>query len=110
MKKKYFYSHIIEISEISISIAEMDMPNEDRVRLIKLAQENLHHTILFTVLSELSKEDQKTFLTHLGVDDHEKAWQFVTVKIYNAQDKIIDSALKFKKELMEDIEKAKNEK
>lgn len=107
MKKKYFYSHLIETSEISLSIGEMDMPAEDRVKLLSFAEENLHHNILDAILSELSEEDKKTFLSHVTLDNHGNTWQFLKEKISDVDEKIIDLALKFKKSLQDDIEESK---
>lgn len=104
---KYFYSHIIETTEISLEIGDLDIPKEDRVKLIALAEENLHHSLLDLVLSHLSEEDKKTFLSHLVTSDHKKAWEFVVDRVENAQQKIIDKALKIKKDLQKDIQKTK---
>ena len=63
---KTFYSHIAETTEITLLIADMDMPKEDRIKLLRLVEENLHHNLLDLVLGSLSQEDKKTFLTHLA--------------------------------------------
>lgn len=104
---KYFYSHIIETAEISLEIGDLDVPKEDRVKLIALAEENLHHSLLDLVLSHLSEEDKKTFLSHIAEDNHKTAWEFVVGRVENAEQKIIDRALKIKKDLRKDIQKAK---
>ena len=104
---KYFYSHIVETTEISIAIGGMDMPNDDRVKLISLAQENLHHTILDKVLSKLSKEDKKAFLSHVHSEKHGHAWDFLKGRIEDLEDLVIKAAQELKKEMHKDIEDAK---
>jgi hypothetical protein len=104
---KYFYSHIIETTEISLEIGELDIPKEDRAKLIALAEENLHHSLLDLVLTHLSEEDKKTFLSHLVTNDHKSAWDFIVSRVENAEQKIIDTALKIKIDLKKDIQKVK---
>jgi len=105
---KYFYSHIIETTEISLEIGDLDIPKEDRVKLISLAEENLHHSLLDLVLSHLSEEDKKMFLSHLADEKHDIAWEFVVNKVDGLENKIIAEAKRIKEELRKDIEKVKN--
>jgi hypothetical protein len=62
MQKKQFYSHIVETSSISLTLADMELTSDERKELIGLVELNLHKTILDLVLSELSEEDKKQFL------------------------------------------------
>lgn len=107
--KKYFYSHIVETSSISLTLSEMDMTNEERAHLSKLAESHLHHAILDTVLSELSETDKKVFLTHLSEDDHDKIWVLLKGKISGIEEKIRNAGEILKKELYKDIEDSKRE-
>jgi hypothetical protein len=52
MKKKYFYSHIIETSSISLALGEMDLTPQERKHLITLVEANIHQTIVDLILSE----------------------------------------------------------
>lgn len=104
--KKNFYSHIIETSSLSLALGDMDLSQEERVHLISLAEDNLHHTILDAVLSELSDEDKKLFLVHLTESNHDKIWKLLNEKIENVEGKIKNIAETLKKELHEDIENA----
>ncbi len=104
---KTFYSHIAETTEITLLIADMDMPKEDRIKLLRLVEENLHHNLLDLVLGSLSQEDKKTFLTHLAAEKHDSAWEFISSKIDDLENKIVDASTKFKNRLKRDIEKAK---
>lgn len=103
MKQKYFYSHIVETSIISLELGEMDLASSERVHLVSLVESQLHHAILDTVLSELSEEDKKIFLQHLSLDNHDKIWEHLKSKIENIKEKIKKVAEELKKELRKDI-------
>lgn len=105
--KKHFYSHIIETSTLSLSLGEMELSQKERLELLSLAHDNLHHAILDTVLSELSEVDKKLFLQHLAVDNHNKIWELLRDKVENIEEKIKKVAEEVKKELHQDIDEAK---
>lgn len=104
---KYFYSHLIETSTLSLELAEMDLTREERIHLISLVESQLHHTVLDAVLSELSEEDKKVFLKHLTLDDHDKIWGLLTSKVENIEEKIKKAAENLKKELHKDIKETR---
>ncbi|EKD64825.1 MAG: hypothetical protein ACD_50C00290G0002 [uncultured bacterium] len=108
--KKNFYSHLIETSLISLELADLDLSKDERIHLLQLAEDNIHHTILDAILSELSEEDKKTFLHHLSKDDHDKVWEHLKQKIENIEDKIKSAAESIKKELHKDIKELKSRK
>lgn len=101
--KKHFYSHIIETTEISLALGDLNLSQEERVHLIQLVEKNLHHEILDLVLSELSEEDKKTFLHHVAHEKHDKVWEHLTSKIENVEEKIKKVAHDLTKELHHDI-------
>ncbi|MBI3069833.1 MAG: hypothetical protein HYY87_00830 [Candidatus Levybacteria bacterium] len=103
MKQKYFYSHIVETSIISLELGEIDLAPSERVHLVSLVESQLHHAILDTILSELSEGDKKKFLGHLTFDDHDKIWVHLKGKIENIEEKIKRVAEELKKELHKDI-------
>lgn len=105
--KKHFYSHLIETSIISLELADLDLSKDERIHLLQLAQDNIHHAILDAILSELSEEDKKIFLHHLSKDDHDKVWEHLRQKIENIEDKIKSAAESIKKELHKDIKEIK---
>ncbi len=107
MKKKQFYSHIIETSSLSLELGNLKLSQEERVHLITLADANIHAEILDKVLSELSNEDKKVFLENLLHDEHDKTLSHLKEKVEDLEDKIRDSAENVKKELLEDIVKLK---
>jgi len=108
MRKKYFYTHIIDTSILSLELGEMDLAPKERMHLISLIDSNIHHEILDLILSELSGVDKTTFLGHLASEDHEKTWKFLRGKIDNIEEKIKKTAECLKKELHKDIKEIKD--
>lgn len=107
MRKKYFYTHIIDTSMLSLELGNMDLTQQERIHLISLIDSNIHHEILDLILSELNPEDKKTFLTHLASEDHDKVWKFLNGKVENIEEKIKKTAEDLKKELHKDIREVK---
>ena len=104
---KHFYSHIVETVSVSLELGDMDLSQEERVHLISLVDANLHHVILDTVLSELSEEDKKIFLSHVAISDHDKIWKLLNEKVKGIEEKIKRAAYDLKTELHKDIKEAK---
>lgn len=107
--KKHFYSHLVETSILSLELGDMDLSQEERVELISLAESQLHHVVIDTILSELSKEDKAIFLKHLHFGQHDKIWELLNKKVSDVEEKIKKAAEELKKELHKDIEEAKRE-
>lgn len=106
-KGKHFYSHIVETTTISLSLGNMELSQDERLELLSLAHDNLHHAILDTIMSELSEGDKKLFLQHLAVDNHDKIWELLKSKIENIEEKIKKVADEVKKELHQDMQETK---
>ncbi|QQG40988.1 MAG: hypothetical protein HYV37_01545 [Candidatus Levyibacteriota bacterium] len=107
---KHFYSHLIETSTLSLALGDMELSQVERLELLSLAHENLHHAVLDTVLSELSENDKKLFLQHLAVDNHDKIWELLKSKVENIEEKIKKAAESLKEELHKDILEARHKK
>ena len=107
MKGKHFYSHLIEIHEIYLSISEMELPDDERGHLLSLAEANIHAMVINTVLPELSEDDKKIFLKNLLSDNHEETWEHLLNNAQNIESKISQSLKNLKQELLKDIEEAK---
>jgi hypothetical protein len=108
MKKKYFYSHIIETSSISLALGEMDLTPQERKHLITLVEANIHQTIVDLILSNLSEDDKKKFLDHMTHDHHEKTWNLLKAKIDSIEGKIQKASEDVKEQLHKDIKEAKS--
>ena len=107
MKGKHFYSHLIEIHEIYLSISEMEISDQERGHLTSLAEANIHATVINTVLPELSSEEKKVFLKNMLANDHDKTWKHLSSRVKNIEEKLSKSLNDLKKELLKDIEEAK---
>jgi hypothetical protein len=106
MKGKHFYSHLIEIHEIYLSVSEMDLRDEERNHLLSLAEANIHATVINTVLPKLSEDDKKIFLKNLVANNHEETWRHLSTSVQNAEETIRKSLQELKKEFLKDIEEA----
>ncbi len=104
---KYFYSHIVETSTISLELGEMDLSKEERLHLISLAQANIHSAVLDIILSHLSDDGKKIFLDNLTSKDHVKLWKHLKENIDDIEEKIKKVADDLKKELFKDIQEAR---
>ena len=109
-RNKYFYSHLVDTTSISIEIADMNMTPDERKHLILLAESNIHHAVLDTVLSDLPEEHKKEFLRSVRDDDHDKIWDLLKDKAENIESKIKKTAEDLKTELLKDIEETKSNK
>jgi len=103
MRKKYFYTHIVDTSTLSLELGNMDLTPKERLDLISLIDSNIHHEILDLILSELKPEDKKTFLIHLASENHDKIWKLLRNKVDNIEEKIKKTAEDLKKELHKNI-------
>lgn len=107
---KHFFSHLVEIQTLELELDDMLMEEHEKMEIKRLIHENIYHTVLDAVLSELSEEDKKVFLTHLVSEDNEKIWNFVNDKVENIEEKIKKAAEDIKKELHKDITSTKHAK
>src|SRR3989344_6088801 len=90
--KKYFYTHIVDTSMLSLEIGGMDLTPKERLHLISLIDSNIHHEILDLILSELNPSE-----------NHSKVWRFLNEKIKDVEEKIKKTAEDIEKELHRDI-------
>ena len=100
---KYFYSHIIEFDNLHQALEEAGFEDHERKELVLIVEDSIFHIVLDTVLTELSEEDKKKFLTHLHEENHEKIWAHLKDKVGDIEEKISKAAGEFLKKLHEDI-------
>lgn len=103
MRRRYFYTHIIDTSSLSLELGEMNLNPSERIHLISLIDSNIHHEVLDLILSELNAMDKKTFLAHMASNHHDKIWKLLNNKIENIEEKIKKTAEAVRKELHKDI-------
>ena len=107
IRKKYFYTHIVDTSSLSLELGNMELDTKERAHLISLVDSNIHHAVLDLVLSELKPMDKKTFLAHLASENHDKVWKLLNEKVENIEEKIKKTAEDLKAELHKDIKEVK---
>lgn len=105
--KKHFYSKIINIESIIIELQDLNITEDERNHLIKLAEDNIHQEILDMILSNLSEYDKKVFLLHVANGSHDKVWKHLNSKVEDIEDKIVSTAEEIKKHLHKDIKEIK---
>ena len=108
MKRKHFYSHLVETTHITLEIAELDIASEERVHLLSLVEANIHTTVVSKVLDELDPLDKKKFLSNLSLEDHDKTLAHLKENVSDIEEKLKKEIDKVTKELLQDIKEAKN--
>src|SRR5476651_1490853 len=107
MQTKHFYTNLVETSDITLEIAQMDLTPDQRVHLISLMEANIHSVIVKKVLSELEHEDKKIFLKNIMQNDHNKTWEHLKNKSLGIEERIKLAIEALKKELLKDIKDSK---
>ena len=107
MKNKHFYHTLIETTDITIELANLNLNSQERIHLLSLVDANIHSAVIDIVLSNLNEEDKKIFLKNLASENHEKTWEHLKSKSQNLESQIIDVIQKLKSEFKKDIKKAR---
>lgn len=105
--KKHFYHHLITIDSIYGALDDLDLTVEERKELIDIAESGIHHLIVDTILTELSEEDKKIFLTNMADENHDELWKHIKGKIDKTEEKIQIAVDGLLVDLHKDIAKAK---
>lgn len=100
---KHFYSFIVETESLFLEIDSLEISTGEKEHLKSLAESHIHHSILDAILSELSPNDKKTFLSYLNSKNHNELWNFLHARIDMVETKIKDAAQKIKQELHKDL-------
>lgn len=69
---------------------------------------HIHHSVLDTILSELSSADKKLFLEHMESKNADKIWTFLHDRVEDVEEKVKQAAHEIKKELHKDLKEAKD--
>lgn len=109
-KIKHFYSHLVETTDITIELAEMDLSPNERIHLISLVDANIHSVVVSRVLQNLEGEDKKVFIKNLVLNDHDEIWKHLKTKTKGLEEEISKSVDNLKKEFYKDIKEAKSKK
>jgi succinate dehydrogenase flavin-adding protein (antitoxin of CptAB toxin-antitoxin module) len=103
--QKHFYTHLIEVESIYTVLDLLEMSTDERKELMIIVDSTVHHVILDTVLTELSEEDKKSFLSHLAQDNHEEIWTLLNNKMKQPEKKIKKAVDKVKKDFHSDMKR-----
>lgn len=104
---KHFYSHLVELEEIFISLEELNLSPDEKQHLAKLIDSNLHHRVLDAILDELKEEDKEEFLRLVNSDKHAKIWEHLNTRVDNIEEKIKKTAEEISREMHEDVKEVK---
>lgn len=110
MKSKHFYAHLTETTDIVLELGELDLSPEERIHLLSLVEANIHSVVINTVLSNLTEENKKIFLSNLISNDHPKTWEHLNKNAEDLENKVKKTIDSIKKELLKDIRKARDQK
>ena len=103
--QKYFFSHLIDIQTIHIELQALELSDEEKTELVRLAHDTLHYAVLHAVLSELSEEDKKLFLRQMVHSDHASLWRFLNKKVRGIEERVKkvaeETAMEFRKDITE---------
>jgi hypothetical protein len=105
--KKQFYSHVIEITPLHMSLDGLELDEQEKQELVQLIEKSVHHAVLDTILSELSDEHKKVLLSLVIRNEHDQAWQLVVTNIPEAEHKIRKTANTLIEAMHADIAEAK---
>jgi len=102
---KIFYDHLIVFEEVLTELDSYELEPEERSELVILIEENLHHTVLDVILTNLPKEQHEVFLAEFYQTPHSKKL-LVFLETHagpDISDKISQAVAKAKKEILSEI-------
>jgi DNA-directed RNA polymerase specialized sigma24 family protein len=103
-----FYSDLVKIETIIISLEELNLADHHKKHLSSLVDSTVHNTIMELVLSKLSSSDRADFIKLYNEDPHNKdLMKFLNTKVDKIEEHIQEAAKKLKDELHEDLREAK---
>jgi hypothetical protein len=103
-----FYNKLIIIDNLIAELDSLDLSDEERIHLATLVDTSLHHAIMDEILSNLSPEDKKVFLSEMSKNPQDEVLlEFLNEKIDNIEDKIKTVSDQLVKEMHKDVKEAK---
>ncbi len=107
MKHKHFYSHLIESTELTLEIGELNIDKKERVHLLSLYEANIHTIVIKEILDELPSEDKNKFLQNVIGNNHKKTWEHIKEKAKYAEEKIDKKIKEATRDFIAEIKMAK---
>lgn len=105
--KSVFYSHLVSFDDLSADLDTLEISEDEKKHLLKIAASSIHYELLNTALTNLPKEHKKNFLLHIHNEDHEKAWHLLRDNSKDIEAKIKQKAKELKEEFKKDIKNLK---
>lgn len=103
---RHFYHSLVSLEALQIRLDLTNWTDDEKVKLMELAEQTLHHSILDLVLAELTDSDKQLFLHHHAHEHHEEIWQLLQSRVGNIEEKIKKTADEVAKQLHTDLKKA----
>ena len=105
---RFFYEKFIVIENLTEELHSLDLTEEEKHHLSGLIDGSLHHVILDEILSNLSAEDKKVFLSKMKQDPQsEELLEFLNQKIDKLEERINKVSQQLVEELHADVKEAK---
>lgn len=99
-----FYDHIIAIHEVHSEVESLDLPEDEKIKIIELIEDTIHHRVIHVILDHLDHEHHIFFLEQFKQNPHhESILEFLKGKIISVEDKIKDVADETKFEILATI-------
>lgn len=109
-KHNHFYHHLVVIDSLHSGLDSLNLEVHEKDELLMLAENNIHHAILDTMLSELTGGDKKVFLALVLSNNHNEIWKMLSFKVKDPEEKIKKVATELIKKYHEDIKEAHTKK
>ncbi len=105
---KIFYDHLVIIEEVIQELDNYQLTKDDREELIRLIDQNLHHSVLNLILNNLPAEKHEQFLSDFHKTPHDKKLLEYLKKEVSADidEKIKKEAQRVKKEILAEIKRS----
>lgn len=104
----HFYHSIVSMEALRVRLDLFELSPEEREKLMEVAERTLHHSILNLVLSELSEQDKKLFLSHHASENHDEIWSLLNSNVKNIEKKIKTVADTVSNKLHKDLKRHKS--
>lgn len=102
-----FYSHLVKIDVLYEELDALDLSDKEKDELTHHVHSSVHYVVLDIVLSVLTVEHKKTFITHLNNKNHSELWKHLILNSENIEEKLKEGILKTVQEFKDEIHKLK---
>lgn len=100
-----FYSHLVKIDFLYEELDALDLSEKEKEELKHHVHSSIHYVALDIVLSDLTLEHKKIFITHLNNKNHNELWKHLLLNSETIEDRLKEGILKTVHEFKEEINK-----